>query len=316
MKNSPRRNDSPMQPHAQYAETTEPQQHKITELHSTDVINIDVESVHDRNATIEPQTAVITTIDIDTFDIGKPDSAPSPHEWRKKMAFFSNATNHTKNLQRKITSQATSLGTKMKRGLQSVNTHGAKNIGLNIKSNLRSVSRSSQPSPKQRKKLRDINFTSKLRSIPMPKMPRAELPRFKLPELPKFKMPPSYRRSSNTATITTANSAIERAGESDLDSTEPNLSAMMQTKATTMGRFDSISYPKFFNRLHRMSQPKTDEITNAAVNNEGSEYDAPQHRPSIASFSSHFATVPRTASRIKKSIKSKLSKARNGSEFH
>lgn len=310
-----------MLPHAQYAEVTECHQHQIMETHSTDVINIDIESIRNHNATIEPQTAVISTIEVDPIDTDKHDIndyPPSSHEWRKKMAFFSNATNHTKNLQRKITSQATSFGTKVRRGLQSVNTHSAKNIGLNIKSNLRTVSRSSQPSPKQRKKLRDINFASKLKAIPIPRMPRPELPRFKLPDMPKFKMPPSYRRCSNTmgtTTITTANSAIERAGESDMESIEPNLSAMMQTKATTMGRFDNISYPKIFNRLHRLSQPKADEISSAAVNNDASDYDASQQRPSISSFSSHFATVPRTATRIKNSIKSKLSKARNGSEF-
>lgn len=237
------------------------------------------------------------------------DVAPPKRERRKRMTFFTNATAHTRNLQKSISSQASSLRTKVRRGLNTVNSYGQRASAAYPKASMKSVPRSLQPSPKERKKFKDIGFANKLRAIHMPKMPKAELAKF----TDRFRKAQSTRRPSATATTI---SALEKCGESDMDTIAVDQSERAEpaeAKSATLGRID---YPKMFTRFK--ARPKAaDEPAAGPV--DGSDYDASVHRPSFASFSSHFATVPRTASRIKKSIKSKLSKtynkstARNGS---
>lgn len=234
--------------------------------------------------------------------------APAQREHRKKISFFTNASTHTRNLQKTISSQASNLRTKVRRGLKTVNSYSQRASGSNLKANLKSTTRTSQPSPKERKKFKDISFANKLRAIHMPKMPKAELYKF----TDRIRMMQTNRRPSSnvtnaTTTITTM-SAIEKSGGSDMDTIALHQNEPLESKSATLNRFD---YPKIFTRFK--APPKAEEMP------ESSDYDASVHRPSFSSFSSHFATVPRTASRLKKSIKSKLSKtynkttARNGS---
>lgn len=296
-----------------HAEVSEPVYHQMKDTHTSDDIHIRTEPA--QSPTIDSYSEILPAVEINVVDAHKyeaDESSPPPPqpECSKKVKFFTNAGTHTRNLQKKISTQATSLGTKFRRGLKSVNNHGQKLTSLSLKPNFRSAQRSSQPSPKERKKFKEIGFANKLKTIHMPKMPKTELPKFRLPQRFRTSQPtkPSETTAATTITTEPSVSAIEKTGETDMDTIVLDSGAVAESKAATSGRFD-ISYPKIFNRFK--SQRKTEDVFSGNV--EGSEYEAPIHRPSLSSFSSHFATVPRAASRIKKSIKSKLSKARNGS---
>lgn len=293
----------------QQAEVSEPVYHQMKDTHTSDDIHVTTEPA--QSATIDSHSEILLAVAINVVDSDEyAGNEPSPpqQECSKKVTFFTSASAHTRNLQKKISTQATSLGTKFRRGLKSVNSHGQKLSSLSLKPTFRSVQRGSQPSPKERKKFKEIGFANKLKTIHLPKMPKAELPKFRLPE--RFRTAQSSKPSENTTTITTepSVSAIEKTDETDMDTIVLNSGEATEPKVATTGRFD-ISYPKIFNRFK--SQRKTEDVFSGNV--EGSEYEAAIHRPSLSSFSSHFATVPRAASRIKKSIKSKLSKTRNRS---
>lgn len=273
-------------------------------------------TANDTGPTVDPFIEVILSdADGNRFlDDGQyaADIAPPKRERRKRISFFTNATAHTRNLQKSISSQASNLRTKVRRGLSTVNSYGQRASAAYPKATAKSVPRSLQPSPKERKKFKDIGFANKLRAIHMPKMPKAELSKF----TDRFRRAPQTTRRPS-ATVTTISALEKSVDESDMDTIAVDQSEASEPsaepKSATLGRID---YPKIFTRFKARAKA-ADEPAAGPV--DGSDYDASVHRPSFASFSSHFATVPRTASRIKKSIKSKLSKtynkstARNGS---
>lgn len=265
---------------------------------------------------ITPYTDISRTEDLHTSQVDDSviEELPLRREDRKKKSFMTNAGEHTKSLQNKISSQASSLRTKFKRSLKSSGTNGQKASGSNLKTSLKSSPKTSQTSPKERKKFKRIDFTNKLKSIHMPKMSKPELPKFKMPE--KFKLSRGEAQSEVPGTMTTITT------EATVD--EPTSSAfgtdgtptivsyteeIAETKSVPKKRFEFGSYPKIFNRFKSQSS-KSEEHDVTDVVSEDTERDTATQpsQPSSSSFSTHFATVPRTASKIKNSIISKWNK--------
>lgn len=242
---------------------------------------------------ITPFTDISRTEELHTSQIDDSviEEVPLRREDRKKKSFMENAGEQTKNLQNKISSQASNLRTKFKRSLKS-SSASSKGSGSNLKSSLKSSPKSSQPSPKERKKR--IDFANKLKSIHMPRMSKPELPKFKIPD--KFKL----SKSDGDAEEPTSSAVPTEAGTPTVVSVTTE--EIFETKTTPRKRFEFGSYPKIFNRFKSQSKPDDHDATDYV----GEEDTATQ--PSSSSFSTHFATVPRTATKIKNSIMSKWNK--------
>lgn len=267
---------------------------------------------------ITPYTDNSRTEDVHTSQIDDSviEELPLRREDRKKKSFMTNAGETTKNLQNKISSQASSLRTKFKRGLKSSGSSGAgssqKSSGSNLKSSLKSSPKTSQTSPKERKKFKRIDFTNKIKSIHMPKMSKPELPKFKMPD--RFKLSRSEAQASDgpvtTTTVTTETSADDPSALGTADDTPTVVSVtteeIIETKTVPKKRFEFGSYPKIFNRFKsQKSEEQSHDVTDFV--SEDTERDTAT-QASSSSFSTHFATVPRTASKIKNSLISKWNK--------
>lgn len=263
---------------------------------------------------ITPFTDISRTEDLHTSQVDDSviEELPLRREDRKKKSFMSNAGEHTKNLQNKISSQASSLRTKFKRSLKpsgrgagSGDVHesdssGLKASGPNLKTSLKSSPKAAQTSPRERKKFRRIDFANKLKSMKQ--------------ELPKFKMPEKFRRSRNESGHSDA-TADERPGseigaDADVGTVvSVKREEIFETKImpSSKKRFEFGSYPKIFGRFNK-TQAKSDghDVTDDVSNEPDTDRDT---QPSSSSFSTHFATVPRTATKIKKSIISKWNKS-------
>lgn len=262
---------------------------------------------------ITPFTDISRTEELHTSQIDDSviEELPLRREDRKKKSFMTNAGEHTKNLQHKISSQASNLRTKFKRSMKSSGSNNnQKASGSNLKSSLKSSPKNSQASPKERKKFKRVDFTNKLKAIHMPKMPK--------PELPKFKMPEKFKRHRNTSqseatNATTTQMTVE---EATISVPEPvgdgatmtitTTEETIETKPTAKKRFEFGSYPKIFNRFKAQPKDEQPPDTVSAATDFVSDETATQ--PSSSTFSTHFATVPRTASKIKNSIMSKWAK--------
>lgn len=258
---------------------------------------------------ITPYTDISRTEDVHTSQID--DSAieelPLRREDRKKKSFISNAGEHTKSLQNKISSQASNLRTKFRRSMKSNSstTSSQKASGSNLKSSLKSSPKAS--TPKERKKFKRIDIANKIKSIHMP-----EIPKFKLPD--KFKLSrgdaPLEDAPITTRTVTTEEPLNEPDMVLSTDGTPTVVSVkteeIFETKGTPKKLFEFGSYPKIFNRFKPHSKPDEHDVTDFV--SEDTQRDTAT-QPSSSSFSTHFATVPRAATRIKKSIISKWNKS-------
>lgn len=288
---------------------TEPEVH-VTTIEDDDY-ELDTESPV---RSITPFTDISRTEEIHTSQIDDSviEELPLRREDRKKKSFMTNAGETTKNLQSKLSAGASSLRTKFKRTPKTTATTS----DAALKSKLKSSPKTSQASPKERKKLRRYDFANKLKSIHMPKIAKPELKR---PELPKFKMREKFRFSR---TASTKGEPIEVAEVNDVVAAPVNESVTFTTITTTTTttdecsdkpppaptpkkRFDfGTSYPKIFNRFRSQSKDDT-HAPDIEVAIESTTTEAEQEKPSSSSFSTHFATVPRTANKIKDSIMSK-----------
>lgn len=293
---------------------------KITEPSFEQPSQSDVVVVHEERISIDgtespirsitPYTDNSRTEDIHTSQIDDSviEELPLRREDRKKKSFMTNAGETTKNLQNKISSQASNLRMKFKRGSKSSGGGGSqKASGSSLKSSLKSSSKTSQPSPKERKKFKRIDFANKIKAIHIPK------------ELPKFKITEKFKLSRNDATETPATEVTDtteatvdepsfmRNAVDTPDGTPTVVSVVtteeiVETKAPSKKRFEFGSYPKIFNRFKPHST-KTDEQSHDVT-----DFVSEDTQPSSSSFSTHFATVPRTASKIKNSLISKWNK--------
>lgn len=261
---------------------------------------------------ITPYTDNSRTEDIHTSQIDDSviEELPLRREDRKKKSFGET----TKNLQNKISSQASNLRTKFKRSFKSGSGGSSqKASGSSLKSSLKSSPKTSQTSPKERKKFKRIDFTNKIKSIHMPKMPKPELPKFKMPEKFKLSRGEAAATSQTTETVTTVDEPSSSAlGTTDGSPTVVSVvttEEIIETKNVPKKRFEFGSYPKIFNRF-KAHPTKSDENSHDVtdfVSEDNTERDTAT-QPSSSSFSTHFATVPRTASKIKNSLISKWNK--------
>lgn len=250
---------------------------------------------------ITPFTDASRTEDLHTSQIDDSviEELPLRREDRKKKSFMTNAGETTKNLQNKISSQASNLRTKFKRSFKSNNGNGSqKSSGSNLKSSLKSSPKTSQTSPKERKKFKRIDFANKIKSIHMP-----ELPKFKMPE--KFKSSKGDTSADGTETMTVE----ETSGPSEDAPTVVSVTTeeFSETKPSAKKRFEFGSYPKIFNRFKTSEKAMADDHDVPDFESTATDRDTAT-QPSSSSFSTHFATVPRTASKIKNSIISKWNK--------
>ncbi|XP_055321149.1 uncharacterized protein LOC129577686 isoform X3 [Sitodiplosis mosellana] len=306
---------------------TEPES-PITEPPQSDIIvheeRISFDGTESPIRSITPYTDNSRTEDVHTSQIDDSviEELPLRREDRKKKSFMTNAGETTKNLQSKISSKASNLRTKFKRSLKSSGGSGGgagssqKSSGSNLKSSLKSSPKTSQTSPKERKKFKRIDFTNKFKSIHMPKVSRPELPKFKMPD--KFKMSRSEAQATDapvtTTTVTTEASVDEPSALGTADGTPTVVSVVtteeiIETKVVPKKRFEFGSYPKIFNRFKSQQPTKSDELPHDVTDfvSEDTERDTAT-QASSSSFSTHFATVPRTASKIKNSLISKWNK--------
>lgn len=275
--------------------------------------HISIDGTESSIRSITPFTDISRTEDVHTSHID--DSAieelPLRREDRKKKSFMTNAGETSKNIQHKISSQALNLRTKFKRSLKSGNGSSQKASGPNLKSSLKSSPKTSQTSPKERKKFKRIDFTNKLKSIHLPK---PELSKFKLPD--KFKLSRSEGHADapteiTSTTITSVASADEPSSSAPGNEDTPTIVSVtteefVETRTQPKKRFEFGSYPKIFNRFKSHPSKSNEHEVNYFVSDSTDRDTATQ--PSSSNFSTHFATVPRTASKIKNSIISKWNK--------
>lgn len=286
---------------------------KITEPESEsnqkpDIVHVETISVDEYTQgtespirSITPYTDNSRTEELHTSQIDDSviEEVPLRREDRKKKSFMTNAGEHTRNFQNKISSQASNIRTKFRRSLKS----------------------SGSNSPKERKKFKRTDIANKFKIIHMPKMSRPEIPKFKMPEKFKFSRsepPPAPESTTATESIAaTTTSMTEEVIEEPIALEEEQVKPItvtvtteeiMEVTTTPKKRFEFGSYPKIFNRFK--SQPKIDsqDATDFVNEDTNTERDTAT-QPTSASFSTHFATVPRTASKIKKSIISKWNKS-------
>lgn len=298
--------------------TPEPEPKPEPEVHVTtfedDDYQLDTESPV---RSITPFTDTSRTEEIHTSQIDDSviEELPLRREDRKKKSFMTNAGETTKNLQSKLSAGASNLRTKFKRTPKTP----ASTSSPTLKTSLKSSPKASAASPKERKKLRRYDFANKLKSIHMPKISKPDLKR---PELPKFKIPEKLRFTRNAATKQGPIEADEVGEMAEVVAAPARESVTVTTITTTTvsdewsdkppappqkNRFNfGTSYPKLFNRFRRQSKeeatPSESEF-DAAI--ESTTTETEREKPSTSSFSTHFATVPRTASKIKDSIMSK-----------
>lgn len=245
---------------------------------------------------ITPYTDNSRTEELHTsqIDDGVIEEVPLKREDRQKKSFMTNAGEHTRSFQNKISSQASSLRTKFRRNLKS----------------------SGSNSPKKRKKFKRTDITDKFKAIHMPKMSRPEMPKFKMPE--KFKFSKTESESVAATTTSMTDEIIEEPIAFEEEQKPPTTvtvttEEIMEVTNTPKKRFEFGSYPKIFNRFK--SQPKVDcqdtsDFVSEDTNTERDTATQPTStQPTSTSFSTHFATVPRTASKIKKSIISRWNKS-------
>lgn len=250
---------------------------------------------------ITPFTDISRTEDLHTSQVDDSviEELPLRREDRKKKSFMTNAGEHTKNLQNKISSQASSLRTKFKRSLKPSGRSaasgdgsggsGQKASGPNLKTSLKSSPKTAQTSPRERKKFKRIDFANKLK-------------------LSKLKFKRSRTESGQS------DATADEVPGSELGTDEPGTVVSVKTEeifeTKTMPSkklFEFGSYPKIFSRFNK-TQAKSDghDVTDDVSNEPDTDRDT---QPSSSSFSTHFATVPRTATKIKKSIISKWNKS-------
>lgn len=266
---------------------------------------------------ITPFTDISRTEDLHTSQVDDSviEELPLRREDRKKKSFITNAGEHTKSLQSRISSQASNLRTKFKRSLKpsggrssvggdgsvgsgSAGAYSQKASGPNLKTSLKSSPKTSQTSPRERKKFKRIDFANKLKSIHMPKI---------LPD--KFKRTrhePGQSDATEASVDEPPSSVIGTGGTPTVVSVTTE--ELFETKVMPKKRFEFGSYPKIFGRFNK-NQPKPDEhdVTDVVSSEHDTATQASQ--PSSSSFSTHFATVPRTASKIKNSLISKWNKS-------
>lgn len=274
--------------------------------------NIDVPQYETESPvrSITPFTDISRTEEIHTSQIDDSviEELPLRREDRKKKSFIENAGEAKKNLQNKLSAQATSLRTKFKRTPKEDDNESPekKSSRFTLKTTLKSSPKTSQVSPRERRKFKGPEFAKKLKSLHMPKIPKPDIKR---PELPKFKMPerlrfnrsaPVKQSSMDDDQITEAAAAAEASeiaqknlAKRDIDD-EYGANEQAESETASKKRFE------FFSRFRRHSK---EESTGQG------EFDADEHDiadkntiPSSSNFSTHFATVPRTANKIKESI--------------
>lgn len=295
----------------------EPEVH-VTTIEDDDY-QLDTESPV-RSITPYSMTSMTRTEDIHTSQIDDSviEELPLRREDRKKKSFMTNAGETTKNLQSKLSAGASNLRTKFKRTPKTPATTS----DAALKSNLKSSPKTSQvASPKERKKIRRYDFANKLKSIHMPK------PELKRPELPKFKMPEKFRFNRSASAKPEPVEVEEVVETVEVGSTPAQESVTITTVTTTTTTDDcsdkpsapphkkrfgfGSSYPtKIFNRFR--SQSKDDAVAPESeidVAIESTTTETEREKPTTSSFSTHFATVPRTANKIKDSIMSKWAKS-------
>lgn len=293
---------------------------KITEPEVSVVVevpNIDETiSIDDHTGTespirsITPFTDISRTEDLHTSQVDDSviEELPLRREDRKKKSFMTNAGEHTKNLQIKISSQASSLRTKFKRSLKpsgrsagsgdvyGSGSSGQKASGPNLKTSLKSSPKTAQTSPRERKKFKRIDFANKLKSI-------------------HIKMPEKFRRSRNESGHSDATGDEPPSSEFGTDGggtptvVSVKTEEIFETKimpSSSKKRFEFGSYPKIFGRFKTQAKSDGHDVTDDVSNEPDTDRDT---QPSSSSFSTHFATVPRAATRIKKSIISKWNKS-------
>lgn len=203
-------------------------------------------------------------------------------ETEPKPSFFTNVTMRTKNVQHKLSTQASHLRTKFKRTKKS-----------KAESPKTSPRNSLKASPTERKK-----FSQKFQNIHMPKISK---PEFKRPEFTKFKRPdfkknlselsnvPTKLRSKRSNSLKGSTVSTQATEESfEAPPTEGAIEPDATKDANNKKRFEFGSYPKFLHRFRRQSR---DESTT-----ESREADDEESAPIEVN------TIPRA---------SKTSKARN-----
>lgn len=301
-------------PQQQLPAEPEPQVH-VTTIEDEDY-ELDTESPV---RSITPFTDISRTEEIHTSQIDDSilEELPLRREDRKKKSFMTNAGETTKNFQSKLSAGASSLRTKFRRPPKSPSAGGS-----TLKTTLKSSPKTTQASPKakERKKMRRYDFTSKLKSIHMPKMSRPDIKR---PELPKFRIPDKLRFHRNASAKKESVDSGEFVEGEDFAVPAANESVTITTITTTTTttaddgsdkpvlprkRFD-FSSSKLFNRFRGPSKEEpiaTDSEFDAITESVTTEPD--KEKPHTSSFSTHFATVPRAANKIKDSIMSKLSR--------
>lgn len=237
-------------------------QEKSKELESNDEVRLD-----EMQKEIETGFIESTSVPEQLRTVAHEDDVAEPEETKK--SFLTNATQKTKNLQHKISSQANHLRTKFKR------TKKQK------PESPKSSPRNSQSSPTERRKF------SKLKNIHMPKISK---PEFKRPEFTKFKRPdfkinmPEFSKVSGklglkrsgslketpvsaegsveTETTATETTATETTA-TDIPVTETTITEITVIEETpvqkesTKKRFELPSYPKFFDRFRRHSRDES-----------------------------------------------------------
>lgn len=196
-----------------------------------------------------------------------------------KKSFFTNATERTRNLQHKLSTQASHLRTKFRR-----------NKKPKVESPKTSPRNSLQATPNERKRFRGPEF-SKLKNIHMPKISK---PEFKRPEftkfkrtdfkinLPEFSKVPAKLRTKRSgslkeSTVSTGES-IETGGTGGTTATEET----PVQKESTKKRFEFTSYPKFLERFRKQSRDDSTPESKREADDEGT--------PPI-----EFNTVPRAS---------------------
>lgn len=193
-----------------------------------------------------------------------------------KKSFFTNATERTRNLQHKLSTQASHLRTKFRR-----------NKKPKADSPKTSPRHSLEVSPKERKKFRGPEF-SKLKNIHMPKIGK---PEFKRPEftkfkrsdfkinLPEFSKVPAKLRTKRSGSLkestVSAGESIETGGTTATEETPT-------AKESTKKRFEFTSYPKFLERFRKQSRDDSTPESKREADDEGT--------PPI-----EFNTIPRTS---------------------
>lgn len=217
---------------------------------------------------------------------------------------------------------------------------------VTLKTTLKTSPKSSQTSTKEHRRFKRPEFANKLKSIHFPKIAKPELKR---PELPKFKMPERLKFNRSSAlqkqstiedeTVTDAAVAAEASAataqqtespekpqdaaqmrrkrrsittiitmsQDDDDEPEAAPETEAESASSTKKKFE-FGASKLFSRFRQQSKDDT-HVEDETQSIDASGTEKTSATPSSSTFSSHFATVPRTASKIKESIISKWNRS-------